>query len=335
MNFLYYPTIAIPIDELKKYVLYADKISSIVPDDYCFIEDNEDNRLNESITSMSYLEEIGIYEKTYSSNVLISYKDTLIDEFMARIIKEEIYRKVKAGHRPSTWWELYTSKLDNTIKEMLIEEGLAEKSTYNTVIVATEIASIYMGLLAEYASIYGKTFYSTVTNDNYYKELVYKPIIENDRILKLKFSILSILPVPTEDTSLEDIVHFKERRKEELLRFQILITDIQGILAKAQDVREFREVMDKYEKVFCLQLLELESLLKENSISFVGNTIDCFISNSIEDLIEDLTGINVSRGILKLGPVIEKKIFGKKLLIRANPTSYLLSANGDNIINIR
>ncbi len=49
--------------------------------------------------------------------------------------------------------------------DMLLEEGLAEKSERDTIYVASEIACIYMGLLAEYGSTYGENFYSTVTED--------------------------------------------------------------------------------------------------------------------------------------------------------------------------
>ncbi len=63
MNLLYYPTIAIPIDELKKYVLYADRISSIVPDEFSFIENSDNSQWNESITSITYLEKLEYMKK--------------------------------------------------------------------------------------------------------------------------------------------------------------------------------------------------------------------------------------------------------------------------------
>jgi hypothetical protein len=169
MNLLYYPTIAIPIDELKKYVLYADRISSIVPDEFSFIENSDNSQWNESITSITYLEKIGIYEKTYSSTILFNHRDTLTDEFMKRIIKEDVSKKVKGGNRPSNWWKLYLSKMDYPLIDMLLEEGLAEKSERDTIYVASEIACIYMGLLAEYGSTYGENFYSTVTEDIFLK----------------------------------------------------------------------------------------------------------------------------------------------------------------------
>ncbi len=328
MNLLYYPQIAIPMAEIKKYILYADKISSIVPANYSFIEDSEDAQWNESINSMNYLETMGIYEKTYSSTVLNKYRQGIIDEFLKRIDKTDIYKKVKCGDKPTHWWELYLSKLDNDIKELLIDEGLAKENNGETILIASEISAIYMGLLAEYASTYGQVFYSTVTNDYFYKELVYNPIQENDSTIRLKFSISNILPVPSEEVPIDDILKFKESRRDELIRFQLLIKEIQNFLTKVDNIRDYRDAVDTFEKQLYLQLFDLKSLLKEQNIRFINNTIDSILPNSLEDII-----LPKSTGsFLKIGSVVEKRL-NKKSLVRSSPISYILSAKNERIIN--
>ena len=77
-----------------------------------------------------------------------------------------------------------------------------------------------MGLLAEYSCRRSEELYSSVTDKSHYKELVYNPVA--DRVTKTKFVLNNILPVPKETTSLEQILDFKEERKDELLRFQQL-----------------------------------------------------------------------------------------------------------------
>jgi small nuclear ribonucleoprotein (snRNP)-like protein len=101
------------------------------------------------------------------------------------------------------------------------------------------------------------------------------------------------------------------------------------VLINIDNVREYRDVLEKYEKLMYIQLSDLKNLLKENNIQFLTNTINCFLPN----LSEGLHGLsNIGTGVLKVGPAIEKKVSGKKSLIRANPISYILSARTENIV---
>lgn len=328
MKLLHYPEIVIPMSDLKKYVLYSDKISSIVPRDVHFDENHFDKSLKESIIAMSYLEELGMYEKTYSSDILRSHQSSLENEFMKRVEGREICKRIKDGYEPEEFWELYLSKLDFMTVYFLFQEGLAKKGNRYTIYVAAEIAAIYMGLLADYAATYGDTYYSTVTSKAFYKGIVYKPIENNDQILKLKFSLSDILPVPVENASLEDIIRFKQSRTDELLRFQQLIKETQHLLNNYDDVREFRERIEIFEKQILLQMNELKSLLRENNINFITNTFDSFL-NAPQSLLKSFIS---KKGFVRLSPIVEKS-HKKNKLVRENPVSYLLSAREDGIIN--
>jgi len=194
MKLLYYPSIAIPLSELKKYIFYSEEVSTIVPDEFEYYN-SDDQNWNESLAVMDYLESEGLYKKSYASEILREYRKPIRTEMLKRIENIETLKEVENGHSPHSWWELYISKLDYDVKEFLIEKKLA-KEERDILLVEAEVAAIYMGLLAEYASTYGESLYFTVTNKLYYKELVYKPVINDDIALKLKFSISDILPVP-------------------------------------------------------------------------------------------------------------------------------------------
>jgi len=327
MKLLYYPSIAIPLSELKKYIFYSEEVSTIVPDEFEYYN-SDDQNWNESLAVMDYLESEGLYKKSYASEILREYRKPIRTEMLKRIENIETLKEVENGHSPHSWWELYISKLDYDVKEFLIEKKLA-KEERDILLVEAEVAAIYMGLLAEYASTYGESLYSTVTNKLYYKELVYKPVINDDIALKLKFSISDILPVPTESTSIDDILKFKNQRKDELSRFQISLSSMQKSLSEINDLREYREKIEKYEKEMLLQISDLKAVLRENNIEFTMNTIDSFL-NSPQKIINSFVS---GKGFIKISPFVEK-IHKTNSLLRNNPIAYLLSAEASGLINI-
>lgn len=324
MNLLYYPQILVPIKDLKKYVLYGNTISTIVPDEFQF-DYGEDLDFNESLAAILELERLGVYKKSYASEILSTHKKEIHHEFNKRLQVSESYKMVQKGTKPSVWWKLYLSKMDHDLRQILIENQLAERGNDKLFYVEADSASIYMGLLAEYSSLYGENFYSTVTDRVHYKDLVYKPI--DDVFLKTKFTLTDILPVPEEKTSVHDILEFKESRKNELARFQEFLSKFEEELLGITDIREYRAKLNHIERKIKVSSEDLKTLLKEHKITCVTNTMDKVI-NFIPKVMQKIFS---DEGIIKVTPIVEKLMESDKIH-RNSEVSYLVRAESAGIV---
>ena len=324
MNLLYYPKILVPMSDLKKYFLYSDSISTIIPDEFNFCETN-DVAWNESLAAMIYLESLGFYKRTYASDILRTHKKAIVNEFNDRVIHIDALSQLKQGVQQSSWWQLYLSKMDYEIREMLISKGLAKIEDSYILKVEADTAAIYMGLLAEYSCLYRENLYSTVTDKVHYKNLIFDPI--NDKRLKTKFTLSDVLPVPLDNVSINDILEFKDSRKNELLRFQATLNSFESELLNITDLREYRSKLNEIGLNLKIQSEELKILLKEHKILCITNTIDKVIN------ILPTFASNVVKGkdVITFTPFAEKYVENQKIY-HNNISSYIVRAEQSGII---
>ncbi len=322
MNLLYYPKVLVPVQELKRLVLYSDTISTIVPDEFQF-EFGDDSEWNQAIIALKELEKLGIYKKTNAKDVLRECKEDIFNEFNERLKSLQSYKKIKEGYEPTTWWQLYLSKMDYELRSMLVDIGLAELQG-DTLFVENDVASLYMGLLAEYSCLSSEVFYSSVTDKAHFKELVYNPVA--DKVIKTKFVLNNILPVPNEITSLEQILDFKQKHKDELLKFQQLLSSFESDLINISDLREYRSKLESIERSLKIQSNELGQLLNEHKITCIANTIDKVV-NVIPKIVKNC----ISNGeIISVSPIVEK-YYQHKNINAGSEVSYLLHASKERI----
>ena len=315
------------MNDLKKYVLYSDSISTIIPDEFQFVE-TDDPAWNESMSAILWLEKNGVYKRTYASSILSTQKEKITKEFMSRIKNVDAYKKIRKGEKNARWWQLYLSKMDYDLRKFLLDEGLAEHDKYSgkdCLLVESDCASIYMGLLAEYSCRYGHDFYSTVTDKQHYNELVYNAV--DDKLLKTKFTLTDVLPVPIEGTPIDDILRFKASRENELLRFQALLSDFESKLLGITDLGEYRRKLDMIEMELKIKSNDLKKLLTENKIIYIANSIDKVI-NSFPKSVHSI----LSAGeVISVSPIVEKCIESRREY-RSCEISYLVRAKQAGIV---
>lgn len=64
----------------------------------------------------------------------------------------------------------------------------------------------------------------------------YLPLSESTETRSIEVELFSVLPVPTEDVALEDILRFKEERHDELLRLRIAMDELYLDVDRANDI---------------------------------------------------------------------------------------------------
>lgn len=98
----------------------------------------------------------------------------------------------------------------------------------------------------------------------------------------IDFELYGMLPIPSTDTPLNDILEFKEKQKDELLAFRVYLNDIYlQILSSADIPRAKNTELTRLEAA----IKDLDKLLKENAIkrtvSNIRNTINIDFSGIV------------------------------------------------------
>lgn len=118
---LYYPSILIPNEWLKKTILFSDKISSIYPKDTWIINDTEENL---SLSNMEFLMSLGLYEKTKPEDLdIFTHREIFKD--LAHVLDESLLVAARERYRKTrSSYEIYLSKMNYEVIDFLIDNKL-------------------------------------------------------------------------------------------------------------------------------------------------------------------------------------------------------------------
>ena len=348
---LYYPKINIHDGSwLRNAILYWDEVSSIVP---------YENYLDFS-PELLYLQELGVYKAIYPQELFFSefaqdFCDSIVKRISAydrprgrtlnnriqnsrvRIHKNKIYAPVL--HELIHYKKLPPQLLDYFEDKRFIND-------YNTdgwMEIDSKIAQIYMRTLAEYSiKCSGKDIVLGTDTATHSRE-IYSPSRNRIDLQSqcCKINIQNCLPQPSMDVSFEDILEFKNRRKDELNAFRAKIRELETNIYNADSP----ELIRHYEEQFiegwqqCCQDFHkalkdskitflLSSLVSLVGIPFVGQQLSSYIGQDVTSAIQ--TGaqlLNIGIGYYdyknKISPAKTDGGF-----------SYIIKANRDGIIQI-
>lgn len=137
----------------------------------------------------------------------------------------------------------------------------------------------------------------------------------------IDFELYGMLPVPSIDTPLNDILEFKEKQKDELLAFRVYLDEIyQQIISSSDIPRAKNTELVKLE----VAVKDLDKLLKENlikrAVTNIRNTINIDFSGIVG---AGLGGAGVS-SIIGMSPLIAG-MAGAGLVIGLNQCLCLLN----------
>lgn len=345
---LYYPTINIQDGTwLRNAILYWDEVSSIVP-----YENYPDFS-----PELLYLQELGVYKAVYPRNLFFSeFAEDFCNSIVKRISAYEL-RTTNNGTQNSRVRmhknKIYTPALHELIHYRKLPPQLLDYfgdrryiHDYNTdgwMEIDSKIAQIYMRTLAEYSiKCSGKDIVLGTDTFTHSRE-IYSPSRNHANLQAqcCKINIGNCLPQPSMDVSFEDILEFKNRRKDELNAFRAKIRELEINIYNAdspelirhyetQFIEEWQQCSQDYYKALKDSKLAffLSSLVSLVGIPFVGQQLSTYIGQDVTPLVQ--TGaqlLNIGIGYFdyknRISPAKSDGGF-----------SYIIKANKEGIIHI-
>jgi len=348
---LYYPTINIQDSAwLRNAILYWDEVSSIVP-----YENYPDFS-----PELLYLQELGVYKAVYPQELFFS---EFADDFCDSIVKRISYYDRERAQNSNNGMQngrvrmhknkIYAPALHELIHYRKLPPQLLDYfgdkryiHDYNTdgwMEIDSKIAQIYMRTLAEYSIKCSDKDVVLGTDTSMHSREIYSPS-RNRADLQAqccKINIEKCLPQPSMDVSFEDILEFKNRRKDELNAFRAKIRELETNIYNADSPElirhhetQFIEGWQQCSQDFYKALKDskitffLSGLVSLVGIPFVGQQLSSHIGQDVTSAIQ--TGaqlLNIGIGYFdyrnKISPAKSDGGF-----------SYIIKANRDGIIHI-
>lgn len=317
---LYYPNINIKDGQwLRNALLYWDNISSIVP------YENYQDLSHELL----FLQDLGIYEPFFPQNLFFSeYADDFCNAIIKRISRYENdeckkFSMVNAEKVRIHKQKIYAPALRTLIHYRKLPSELLDYFTDKKYIndlnrngwmeIDAKIAQIYMKTLAEYSikssdkDIVLGTDKVTNSREIYNCTRDHKTDNQCCRI-----NILKCLPQPSLDTSFEDILEFKLRRKDEFKAFREKIRELEENIYHSNSIDEIKHYENKFVESWETYYSDYAKALKDSRIRFVlGNLCTLIAIPSIENAIENalaqhigqdfFDAVQLGAGLLQVG----------------------------------
>lgn len=285
---LYYPYISIPnADWLKQAILYWDGVSTIVPEDY-LQRPNQFSKFARSMVREGIIE--AVLPETYAYQY--AYECT---QFLNWALEN-------AHHFPlpphgytymTTKQYVHVGKL-GFLAEELERNRLARRINEQWYTMNSRLSMSFMTFLA---ILIGQAEDYIPTTDQYQGmsvlfNLDYQNAFTNSRVVRntLRNSILdNILPVPAGEQDLLDLLRFKERYHDELVRFrnriEEFIVELDGLPEEIQAERRYyflARAQDEIEQIKGhMGALRVPEIKMGTVVTALSSTIDFVTSNYI------------------------------------------------------
>lgn len=363
-NLLYYPTINIPKNAwLKSALLYWDEVSSIVPSDY------NGNLLLDLDKDLEYLIDIEIFRPIKPETLIIEQDsweefENFQNEFREVVNGRRFQTRLKRQRRPFVsrihsnkiqdlrTAKVHSNKTSDGLFYFLEEKGLAKREDGNDWIQFEQnTALLYMSLLAKYLADIDSEHTSIGTDNAVYENFNFQKVKKADGFPVASLALKNILPSPKNNVSIEKIIKFKEKRKDNLKHFNSKLSDFQKKASKSESNSELKETTINFQDELVKGVNDLVQVLGDSKIETTLKTVKTLInlksptliastgaiinnSNNFLNLPIELTtiGIGIMGGIELSTKYVELRNQNRANL-RNSPFSYLYHARNSGIIN--
>jgi hypothetical protein len=375
---LYYPTISIPNNRwLRKAILYWDEIGSIVPQrddgqpvipyspEIQFLKAEGEFRpfrpdaiadrgrklvqeLESELVDIVLSTEFQRFKELKQGRRLPFHAKRDEERFM-RIHDEERFMRI---HDEEYFMRIHYDKVNLEVFEFLREAGLARRvhDGHGWYEFEKTTGLIYMALLAKYLA--DEDYQATTPGTNlpiYHKFNFHAKSVENS-FLGLDVKFLNALPYPRSDVSLHDILHFKRRRRDQLLHFRQHINSFQDSLNNCESPAHARELIVRFANGLERELSDLEVVMKDSSIATIAGGFETLLKptspvwlataavvlgkvKSIAEVpISWIAGGTMIAGTILIGKYLIDKRNERRAASRNSHLSYILSGKMDKII---
>jgi hypothetical protein len=271
---LYYPGILLPEEWVKKTILYSDKISSIHPHSFN-LNACEGQKEKTAVSNMNYLESLGLYEYMRPEELSFITHEKIFKELVS-ILDKNLILQIRDNYKKHRYsYEIYRSKMSDQVIRFLTYNGIAKSNEpySDGILVEYNVGLLYMSLLANHSTQIKKE-YTTSTDQLSHQNILFEKSDTLNKDYNLNI-ILNNIPVPSELTSIHDILTFKKKRESELLLFRNYINNWSDRINNGvASLNSYKDEFDMYSK-------EISSLMKEDGIFTNWSTLEIALPSSL------------------------------------------------------
>jgi len=333
---LYYPTIQIKSSKwIKHTILYWDVIGSIVPYDFDYPQ--------YCLEDMLLLREHGAY-RPYHPEDFVQDDYGLCEEFEA-IRQSDEFKALQGGHSfERRDFRVYLPKINPDLAYRLLNSESVDQDG-DWLLFTQKEGMLYMSLLAKYLAD-GDENAVTIPGTDWggYQRLAFSISPSGNYTPALSLKLDSVLPIPRDDVSLQQILAFKEKRPKELIRFRQTILDLQKQLAESRTNSEVQNNLASFSEKMEVGVSDLVELAKEEKLPLILGTIESAFSMSLPDVISLAAGAAIDptvatiglagSGMVKVSKFLIDKTNEHRQKLNRDTYSYIYHAQQEGIVNL-
>ena len=244
-SILYYPTIDVPPGNwLRQALMYWDEVTSIVPQKW------DETELISYTPDIEYLLAEEEFRPIRPENLVHhDYKEVvdLANEFKS-IFKSNTFQKSlpPKGDRLCIS-KIHRDKISYELLDFLTEEQVAvNDQNTDWILFEQTCALLYMSLLAKYLAAIDANLTVTGTDRVEYKNLIFQIDQSSQGVSCIDARFINTLPIPRNDVALSDLISFKRKRKDELLKFRLKMQEFQNKLSEVTEPNEIKAEIIKF-----------------------------------------------------------------------------------------
>jgi hypothetical protein len=296
---LYYPNILIPDGSwLRRAILYWDNINPIVPEEtQRNIPPNHVSRLLQSAGVLRFI----------APEQVLDYRDgkDLSNDFLHIVQEKKYLTRIGPPRFRKYEVKIHKNKFGYGLLEELVGLDIYEESPDNRwVFFENKSGLIYLGFLA--STIAKKLHLEPVTNyREYNRGYTLSQIIPSPNTFMTITSLRleNLLPSPKGNTSVKELLDFKEKHERELLSFRRLIHKSIKSLEKIHP-NLYEEKLNDLRDEIREQSLLLDARLSENSITTIKNALTVPFKISEQEMNAILTVSQTINSPFPIAPVL-------------------------------
>ena len=202
------------------------------------------------------------------------------------------------------------------------------------------VAIYYMAVLAKFvASVIEDDLIIPSTDYRRFSDISFENGIQSENAVNLVFQ--NCLPIPDNSVELSDIIDFKNKHRQELIKFRKFYTQTQNQIKECRDSIDLKESLLTFKEKIELELSELEKLYSKNKIKTIFSNLDSLFgiekpklftslleAGIISTAIDPKIGIGIG-SVLVIGKIIDNIVSKPN---KSNEFNYLFEARRKGII---
>lgn len=347
---IYYPTIIIPSQWAKWAVLYFDKVSPIIPGNLDLREvirpwNKSDFYTMEILMSEGELEPYPpelLLRKTEKWRNVKAFEE----EFKKTVTSESFRSIINRDWRKHPIWRVHRNKVSDRIYEFLNSQGLAErnKENWNWILMEEKTSLLYMSLLAKYLADIELDFAVPGTDRIEYEKIIYGATSHQNGFVSFDTKLIDILPTPHREVSVNTVLKFKRKRRNELLHFREIIDNFYRNISNAENLNEIRQIAIGYRERIEREVENLSRLMKEENVKAIFGAFKSLLDIKSPTLLAALgtslvqAPIQIKIPILGITAIIQIGYYWidrrnqQRAKLRESPFAYLYYAQKERVI---